>query len=529
MPRQESRPTAPKEEPGPEQKPQPDATQNGGKKRPLLIVLTLIVLVGLAMGIRYWRFASTHASTDNAAIASDVIQISPQVSGTVKQVLVKDNQLVKAGDLIVVLDDSTYRASVAQAQANLDAAVAQAKGAGVSVSITSQTGAGQEAQAQGAVEQAQSGISSAQADVAKGEAAVSSAIAMSKSAQAGIGTARAAVNVAISNKQRFAEAVNSAQAQVQTAEAGVRAAQASVDAAQANATKSANDARRYQLLFSKGAVSEQVVDQANAASTSTRAQLEAAREQVASAQATVLQRKADLGGARQQIEGADAAIAQARAQLSASQDQSSAAQAGIRSAQAQLSAAQQSVQAAMARRQQTLGQLTQAKTAPSQVAVSRTAQQQAQAKIEQAQAALRAAKIQLGYTKIYAPKAGRVSKKTVEVGALVQPGAPLMAILPNNDVWVVANYKETQLSNMRVGQPAEIEVDAFPGRSFSGRVDSIAPATGSTFALLPPDNATGNFVKVVQRVPVKIVLDPGQPDIDRLSAGMSVTAVIKVK
>jgi membrane fusion protein (multidrug efflux system) len=104
-----------------------------------------------------------------------------------------------------------------------------------------------------------------------------------------------------------------------------------------------------------------------------------------------------------------------------------------------------------------------------------------------------------------------------------------MAIVPKSSIWVVANYKETQMFGVHPGQPAEIDVDSFPGRTFIGRVDSIAAATGSTFALLPADNATGNFVKVVQRIPVKITIDPGQPDIDALRAGMSVVSTIKIK
>ena len=168
----------------------------------------------------------------------------------------------------------------------------------------------------------------------------------------------------------------------------------------------------------------------------------------------------------------------------------------------------------------------QARTTGHQVAVSRSNQSQAQAKIEQARAALGSARLQLDYTRIFAPISGQISKKTAEVGALVQPGTPLMAILPGARVWVVANYKETQLARVRPGQPAEIRVDALPGHPFRGRVESIAAATGSTSALLPPDNATGNFTKVVQRVPVKIVLDRDQPEVERLRAGMSVIATI---
>jgi membrane fusion protein (multidrug efflux system) len=250
---------------------------------------------------------------------------------------------------------------------------------------------------------------------------------------------------------------------------------------------------------------------------------------VAQAQATLAQRQADLNAAEQQHRSADAAIAQARAQLAAVREQAAAANAGINQAKAQQEASRQMVHQAEARRQQAVGQLNQANTSPRQVEVSTSAQAQAQAKIEQARAALNAAQIQVNYTRIFAPADGRVSKKTAEIGALVQPGTPLMALVQDNSLWVVANYKETQLAGVTPGRPAEIEVDGFPAHPFKARVESISAATGATFALLPPDNATGNFTKVVQRIPVKLVFERSQADLDKLRAGMSVTAVVETE
>jgi membrane fusion protein (multidrug efflux system) len=152
----------------------------------------------------------------------------------------------------------------------------------------------------------------------------------------------------------------------------------------------------------------------------------------------------------------------------------------------------------------------------------------AEAQVAQRQADLDYAQLQLSYTTIAAPAPGFVSKKSVEVGQFIEAGQPLMAIVQEGEVWVVANFKETQLRNMRVGQPVTVEVDAYPGRVFPARVESIGSATGAKFALLPPDNATGNFVKVVQRVPVKIVFTD-RPDPDRpLRVGMNVTAIVDV-
>ncbi len=498
--------------------------------KPFMLILVLgAVVYGTIIGIGHFRFAAAHTSTDNATLTSDVVQIAPQVSGTIKQILVKENQQVHKGDLLVVLDDATYQSAYDQAKANLDAAVATAKGAGQSVALTSETGNAQVLQAQGVLSQSESGISSATADVAKAGAGVSTARATAKGAEATVGSAQASINQAISNKSRLSDAVVSARAQVDTANAGVHAAQASVDAAQVVSDRAARDAERYQTLLSQGAISEQVADNATATARQSKAQLENMKQVAAQANATLAQRQADLNAAQQQLKGSDAAINQARANWEASKEQANAANAGIKQAQASQLAAQQMVRQAEARRAQALGQLHQANTTPQQVAVSTSAQAQAQAKIEQAKAALKAAEIQLNYTKIYAPADGRVSKKTAEIGALVQPGTPLMAVVQSENPWVVANYKETQLAGVQPGQKAEIEVDGLPGHAFNAHVESISAATGSTFTLLPPDNATGNFTKIVQRIPVKIVLEPNQQDMDKLRAGMSVTAIIETK
>ena len=498
-------------------------------RKVLLSAIIIIAFIAIIYGVRFLRFSATHASTDNAYLTSDIIQIAPQVAGIVRQVQVQDNQAVKKGDLLVTLDDATIRSVVQQAQANLDAAIAQAKGAGINVSITSQSSSAQVEQAQGGVSQSESGVRSAQADVARATAGVANASASAAAAKANIGNAAAAVNVANANKERSQDSVETAQAQLITAQAGVRAAQANVASAQAAYNKAASDVKRIEQLYRQGAISSQALDQANAAELQTKAGLESAQQAVAQAQSAVVGRQAELKAAKQAVNASSAAIEQAKAQLVAVREQANAAQTGVLQAQAILNASEQGIYAAVARRQQALAQLSGARTAPNQVKVSQTAQTQAIAKIEQAKAALHAAQIQLGYTKIYAPSDGRVSKRTVDVGSLVQMGTPMMALIPANDIWVVANFKETQLAKANPGQKAEIEVDGLPGKVFKGHVDSISPATGSTFALLPPENATGNFTKVVQRIPVKIIFEPNQPDLDRLRTGMSVTAIIETR
>ena len=160
------------------------------------------------------------------------------------------------------------------------------------------------------------------------------------------------------------------------------------------------------------------------------------------------------------------------------------------------------------------------------MAVSRAQAGQANARIQQEEAAVAQAEVNLSYTKVVAPESGRVSNKTVEVGQVIQPGQALLAIVPLEDVWVTANFKETQLHYMHPGQGATISVDAYGGRTYRGHVDSIAAATGATFSLLPPENTSGNYVKVVQRVPVKIVLEKGQDPEHLLRPGMSVNATV---
>ena len=155
--------------------------------------------------------------------------------------------------------------------------------------------------------------------------------------------------------------------------------------------------------------------------------------------------------------------------------------------------------------------------------------QSSEARVKQAQAAVGRAELDLDHTTVKAPIKGVVSRKSAEPGQVIQSGQPLMTIIPLEQVWITANFKETQLEEMRVGQRVTIDVDAYGGKEFAGKVDSIAAATGYRFSLLPPENATGNFVKVVQRVPVKIVLDAGQDPEHLLRPGMSVTPTVYTK
>jgi membrane fusion protein (multidrug efflux system) len=313
---------------------------------------------------------------------------------------------------------------------------------------------------------------------------------------------------------------------VETATAGLGAAKATIDSAQAAYDRAAKDAVRYASLLDEGAVSAQTSDNAQATARQTKAQLDNAKQMASQAQSNIDQQQANLKAADRQIEANSAAVAEARDQIQAAQAQVAGAGAALNQSRTQVTYSAQGIGQAVAKREEAVGDLKQARTAPVQVQASRSAHSQALAKIAQMKAALENARIQLDYARIIAPINGRISKKTVEIGQYVQPGTPLMTIIPDQDIWVEANFKETQLADVRAGDPTTIEVDGLPGKVFKGHVDSISAGTGATFALLPPDNATGNFTKVVQRIAVKVVFETGQPDLNQLRAGMSVVTTI---
>ncbi len=311
-----------------------------------ILLVVVILLVAGYFGFRYWQYASTHESADDAYTTNHIHQIGSRINGTVQRVLVDDNVRVKAGQVLVELDPRDYEVSLREAQANLSSAEA---------------------------------------------------------------------------------AVTQAEAQLQVAKANVGQAQGSEASAQANADNANADQKRDAELLKTHVISPQEMDHANEAARSNNASLQSARKQVA---------------------GAEAQVVLGEAQVNA-----------------------------------------------------------AHAQVQQAQEAVNQAELNLSYTKIVSPTDGQVAQRTVESGNRIQPGQALMAI-SEPDVWVVVNLKETQMEKVRAGQPVAIRIDSFPHQKFNGWVDSVQPGTGATYSLLPPDNATGNFIKIVQRVPVKIVFDP---------------------
>jgi membrane fusion protein (multidrug efflux system) len=429
-----------------------------GAKRLLFGAAGFALVVAAVVGVGYWLHSRQFESTDDAFIEGHATQVSPKVTGYVQRIHIDDNQLVKAGDLLVEIDPRDYEAKLAQARASLSAAVARSKAAGASLALTRVTGGAGVEQASAGVEAAQSGISQARAAASAAEGRVSQTSAA-----------------------------------VDAAEADVAQAQAQVAAAAAEAVRAGADAVRYQTLFEKDVASRQEYERAAAAASTADAQLVAARKRVSAAEAQVVAAKAARGAAVDQYK-------QSLSQVTGAQ-----AQAG-----------------------QAVGRLSEANSVPQQVAVRQSEVETAGAEIEQARAAVRQAELDLSYTKIYAPEDGRITKKSVEQGALLQPGQALFILVPS-EMWLVANFKETQLGRMRPNQTVEIKVDAYPDKVFKGHVDSFQTGTGSRFSLLPAENATGNYVKVVQRLPVKIVLDE-RPDPEHpLAPGMSAEPEVKVR
>jgi membrane fusion protein (multidrug efflux system) len=384
-------------------------------RRKALLVLPVLASLAAAAGITFVVLGRGKESTDDAAVEGRVASVSPRVSGKVAKVLVRDNQNVKAGDVLVELDDRDLAAKLAAARADLAAARAQ--------------------------------LHSAESSLALTENEVSSSVAV---ARGGL-TQAAAVGG--------------------TSRAAIEQARADVQAAQAQRALAASELARSQSLFSSGALAQSLYDTRKTA-----------------------------------LDSANAALAQAQARVAS-------AEAGVGNFEGTLQAAR--------------GRWVAAQSGPARLQAALAQVELARARVDQSQAALDQAALNHEYARITADVAGVVSRRSVEVGQMVSPDRPLMAIVPLDDVWVVANFKEDQIAGMRPGARAEVEVDAFGSHRLTGHVDSLAGGTGSRFSLLPPDNASGNFTKVVQRVPVLIRLD-AHPEVE-LRPGLSALATVFTK
>ena len=393
------------------------------------LIIGGIVLGAVAIGVFF--YFHNRETTDDAQVDGHITPVASKIYGRISKVLVTDNEAVKTGQLLALIDPGDYQAAADQAKAALALAESDARSAGIDVPRTS--------------ENVQSGNSSAQAQLAV--------------AQADLARAQATYE------------------QAQTADLSV--AEANVARSKANAELAKADLARYTPLMEKGEISKQQYDASKANADASASTLVADEQRLAQAKRNVDISLAQLNAAKARVDEANAGVANALS------DQKRVT---MRTADAQ-------------------GKI---------------------AKVEQARAALEAAQLNLSYCNIVAPVDGVATHKSVEPGQIVQQGQGLLVVVPLNDTWVTANFKETQLKNMRPGQKAEVKVDTY-GKTFPGHVDSIAGATGAVLSLLPPENATGNYVKVVQRIPVKIVLDPIPPSVAVLRPGMNVDATVITK
>lgn len=511
----------------------PTANPPSGPKKAIIGIVVLALALGAVYkGYAAYSFGKSHVETDNAYVTGDLVGISPTVSGTLVELNVQDGDFVKKGQLIARLGTEGPAAELAQAEASYQAALTQVPQAQAALTFERLNNAAsiQRSQAALAAQQSRTAgsqlqirlsadtvanqVKQAESSIASARAQAAQARAVAAQAQAGIETAKAAVV--------------SAESAVETALRNADSQRALVDAARADDERAASDLARYRKLLATEAISRQQFDTAQAAATSAHANLTSAQERARGAVSAVEQARAGVAQARAALVAAqrqrDAAVKQAEAAdkqvdvAIAGRDlaQAGNTQVGIQGANAQ-SAQDQTGQAS--------ADVAAAQAGTQQITLREKQVTAAQAQVELARAAVERARVRVRDANLYAPCDGYVVKHTVNVGTAVNPGQTIVTITRGSDIWVMANFKETQLENVREGQGAEVAVDAFPGKTFHGRVLSIIRATGSATTLLPPDNSTGNFTKVVQRVPVKISIEPGE-GVDRIRQGMSVIATI---
>lgn len=441
------------------------------KKSPIGWLIMLVVIIGgVAYGVHSYHVSQTREVTDNAQVDGTITQISSRVRGQVVEVMVKDNDVVKKGDVLYTLDPSDYQIRVDSAESALASAKNRLAQAKLEVALSDRTTSAQ-------VDERLSSISVSQSQVAAAGQAV--AVARAEAARTDAGIAEAHSGIA-------------------RAQAGVKEALAQQSKAETEAKRLRDDRDRYKNLLAKREVSQQQYEAAAAQAKQADAQVESARQQVAAARAVVASAQAGLSNAEAARQVALESIGRA--------------QAGQSEAQARVGEAQARVQEARA------GTL--------QTSVTRSSLDGYQAEIDRAESALKQARLDLSYTKVTAPSAGRVTKKNISPGQYVEIGTPALALVDESDLWVVANFKETQMEHMVVGQEATLAVDTYPGTPLHGKIQSIQAGTGAVFSLLPPENASGSFVKVVQRIPVKIALTSEEQKKVPLRPGMSVEATV---
>lgn len=434
------------------------ASENKSKGKTPLIIIAIIALFALGYGGKHYVHSLSYEDTDNAFIDGIVSQVSPKVMGHVAKVLVKDNQVVKAGDVLVVIDATDI-------QIRLDSARAALAGAKSRLAISN-------------------------VDL---ETVIKTSGPLVEVEKNSLDAARESVETAKIRLSASNTAMEQAKSREKIAGTMVQQANAEVEASEAEAKRAKSDLERYENLFKTGGVTASQLDQFSTVARATDASYRAAKFRVSVAETQVVESTSG-------VKAAQDAIAQANSMVKESQ---------IRVLQAQAGFAASDI-------------------ADLKIAKVKADNERVKAEILQLESQVKAAEKDLEYATVTAPISGRVTKKSVEEGNYIRPGQPILGIVAD-EKWVIANFKETQVEKMKPGQEVKIEVDTYPGKVFKGKIDSIQGGTGSRFSLLPAENATGNYVKVVQRVPVKIAFDEKIGEETVLSLGMSVVPEVRVK
>lgn len=499
------------------------------------VIAAAVLIFGGIYGYNFWKFSTTHVSTDDAYITGNVVNVSPIIGGTLSQLTVDEGDTVKAGQLIARLDDSSQIASLRQAQEAYDAAQSQVPQARTNLLYERQTTAAAIEKAQDALKTQSAKTAAAHAQIILTRATTENEVNQATQ-QVSMASAQAAQADATADAAETA--VAAARQTVQTMQQAADAAEANVASAEANDSRDAADEARYSKLLAQQAVTQQQYDVAHATYVSADSQLNAVRHQVEQAQSQVVQSQVAVQQAQAQALSAQKAAKAAHQEVEV-------ARAGLMLAEAndtQVGISQNNFISNQTQGSQAEADLSTALAGQQQVEMKREQIATLQAQAAQSKAALADAQVQEEDTKIYAPSDGQVVRKGANVGAAISPGQTIVTMTTLNanepSVWLEANFKETQMEGVEPGEPVDVDVDAFPGKVFKGKVDSIDTATGAVDTLLPPDNATGNFTKVVQRIPVKIVFFPAGPgdgsqyatadDIAQLRQGMSATPTIDI-
>lgn len=457
------------------------------RSRVPIYVVSGIVAVSLVTGFVWWLYTRQFVTTDDAFVEGNITIVSPKISSHVERLHVVENQFVKKGTLLIELDAHEAEVKVAQAKAALQMMLAKRDKAKANMTLTRVT-------SNAGLSQANSNLQTARSSIEQTRYASS--------------TKKDAIEQARSRTETAAATLKQVQAQIPAAEAAIEQAKAQVIAAKNKSEVAKLEYERDKRLFSDQIVSKQKLDLSGRELSESQADLVSAEKQIEISQARLnaLQRQVDVEASHLNETKINAAAAEKDYLQSLSQ-------VDVTSSQADESA----------------GRLQEAQNLPSRVAVEETEISAAEAQVEQAQAAYNQAELELGYTRIFAPQDGYISRRAVQEGQLVQPDQALMTITQGG-VWIVANFKETQIEKIQIGQNVDIYIDAYPGAVFRGKVESFQAGTGSRFSVLPAENATGNYVKVVQRVPVKIVFDQMPDDKKYLIVpGLSVVPKVRVK